>query len=237
VAAPPAPAPELQATPEEMGDAYMAHQRYQAAIQSYQSAPAKNADLWNKIGIAYQLMFNNDEAERCYKRALKLDSKNADVLNNMGSVYMELKLYGAAERSYRKAVKLSPKSALFHKNLGTALLAQRHYKKGWQAYQAALALDATVFSHPAGLRVQNPASLEDRGAMNFYMAKSCAQAGLNAQAVEYLRLALNEGFINPKKILADTEFAKLRDDPAFQQLMASQGVELTPLSAHPPVQQ
>lgn len=234
---PAAAPPDVQATPEEVGDALMAHQRYQAAIQAYERAPQKPASLWNKLGIAYQLMFDNRNAGRCYKKALKLDPKDANVLNNIGSVDMELKLYKAAEHAYRKAIKLNPASALFRKNLGTAYLAQRDFKRGWREYQAALALDPTVFSRPAGMRVQNPASLTDRGAMNYYMAKSCAEAGLDLQAVEYLRMALNEGFTHPKKVLSDPEFARLKAFPAFQQLMASQGVYLTSLSAHPQVQQ
>jgi hypothetical protein len=45
---------------------------------------------------------------------------------------------------------------------------------------------------------------------------------MNDCAIEYLRMALNEGFTNPKKIAADSEFAGLKDLPAFQQLLASQ---------------
>jgi hypothetical protein len=59
--------------------------------------------------------------------------------------------------------------------------------------------------------------------MNFYMAKGCVRAGMNDRAIEYLRMALNEGFTSPKKIIADSEFAALRDVPAFQQLLAAQG--------------
>ena len=58
--------------------------------------------------------------------------------------------------------------------------------------------------------------------MNYYMAKGCVRAGMNDCAIEYLRMALNEGFTNPKKIEADGEFAGLRAVPAFQQLLAEQ---------------
>ncbi|MFP5237863.1 MAG: tetratricopeptide repeat protein [Acidobacteriota bacterium] len=237
IPAPTATTPAIQITPEELGDALMIHQRYQAAIDAYKQAPLNTAQIWNKMGVAYQLMFNNHDAERCYRKALKLDPKDAKVLNNLGAVYMGFRLYGSAERTYRKAIRFSPQSALFHKNLGTAYLAEGKYKKGWREYESAQALDTSIFSHPAGMRIDNPATLRDRGAMNFYMAKSCAHAGLFAQAVEYLRMALNEGFTNPKKILADAELSRMRNVPAFQQLMASQGVYLTPLTAHPPVQQ
>jgi hypothetical protein len=58
--------------------------------------------------------------------------------------------------------------------------------------------------------------------MNYYMAKGCVRAGENDRAIQYLRMALNEGFTNPKKIEADVEFAGLLGTPAFMQLMAEQ---------------
>ena len=38
-------------------------------------------------------------------------------------------------------------------------------------------------------------------------------------------MALNEGFTNPKKIIADAEFAGLRGIPAFEQLLADQHMQ------------
>jgi len=225
--------PQFKPTPEQIGDSLMARQRYQAAIEAYKTAPQDSSEAWNKMGVAYQLMLNNDDAARCYYRALKLDPKNAIAINNMGSIYMSKKDYGKAEKSYRKALKFDPKSALFLKNLGTALLSERKYKKGWETYQAALAIDPAIFDHSTSVRIENPASIQDRGAMNFYMAKSCVKAGMTARAVDYLRLALNEGFTTPKKILADAELASLKTVPAFQQLLASQGVYLTPAAPSP----
>ncbi len=229
--------PQFQATPEQVGDALMAHQRYQAAIESYKIGQIQSATTWNKMGVAYQLMLNVDDAERCYAKAMKLDPKNAVAVNNMGSIYMAKKNYGKAERTYKKALKLDPHSALVHKNLGTALLAERRYQKGWESYQTALAIDPTIFDHSSSIRVENPASIQDRGAMNFYMAKSCVKAGMTARAVDYLRMALNEGFTTPKKIMADTELAGLRTVPAFQQLLASQGVSVVPAAVSTTVQQ
>jgi pentatricopeptide repeat protein len=102
------------------------------------------------------------------------------------------------------------------------LLADHKYKKGWVVYQQALAIDPNIFERPNSVRVENPASLQDRGAMNYYMARGCVRAGQTERAIEYLRMALNEGFISPKKIIEDSEFAALRDVPAFQQMLAAQ---------------
>jgi Tfp pilus assembly protein PilF len=167
-------------------------------------------------------MFNLADAARCYQAALKLDPKNSIVINNLGTIYVSLKQYSKAEEAYKKALRLDPKSALVQKNLGTVLLAEHKYQKGWQSYQAALALDPNIFERNNAVRVENPASLQERGAMNYYMAKGCVRAGQADRAIEYLRMALNEGFTSPKKLASDGEFAALRDMPAFQQLLADQ---------------
>jgi tetratricopeptide (TPR) repeat protein len=237
VSSSPVKSPQFQPSPEQLGDSLMAHQRYQAAIEAYKGGKLESTSIWNKMGVAYQLMLNTTDAARCYTEAIKLDPKNAVAVNNMGSIYMARKDYGKAERTYRKALKLDPGSALVNKNLGTAFLAERKYKKGWESYQTALAIDPGIFEHSTSVRVENPSSVQDRGAMNFYMAKSCAKAGMNDRAVDYLRLALNEGFTTPKKILADSELAGLRTVPAFQQLLASQGIYLTPAAASSAVPQ
>ena len=216
------PAPATSAEPEDVGDALMAQLRYQAAIEAFKKVPHRSAEIWNKMGIAYQMMFNQEEALHCYQASLRLEPKNSRVMNNLGTIYDAEKEYNNAERMYRKALKQDPKSAIIYKNLGTNLLSQHRYKKGGEMYKTALELDPNVFTNTSTPRVQNPTSIEDRGAMNYYMARGCVRAGMNDCAIEYLRMALNEGFTNPKKLEADGEFAGLRSVPAFQQLLAEQ---------------
>lgn len=218
---PPVPMATMSAEPtqEEIGDSLMARKHYQAAIEAYKKAPRNSAAVWNKMGIAYQMLLDTDDAEHCYRRSLGLDRKNANVLNNLGTIYDAEKQYRDAERMYSAALKLEPKSALIRKNLGTALLADHRYKKGWLEYQQALALDPHIFDQSGAPKVEDPASLEDRGAMNYYMARGCAEAGLTECAINYLRMALIEGYTNPKKLSADLQFAGLHGQPAFEELM------------------
>lgn len=217
---PAAATPEF--SPELIGDTDVARHRYQAAIAAYPKAPQMTAVLWNKIGIAYQMLFDVGDAIHCYKESLKLNPDNPDAFNNLGTVYETGKEYGEAERMYRMALKLAPKSALFLKNSGTNLLAQHKYGKGWEAYQQAFAIDPTIFDGPNGPAIGNTASLQGRGAMFYYVALACLRAGLSDCAVENLRTAMNEGFTNAKKVAADEGFAGLRQIPAFRQLLAEQ---------------
>ncbi|MGA9671289.1 MAG: tetratricopeptide repeat protein [Terracidiphilus sp.] len=212
----------FQPTPEQSADALLAQKRYQAAVEAYKKIPDPSADVWNKMGISYQMLFNLEDASRCYERSLKMNPKNARVLNNLASVYDAQKDLTAAERLYHRALRYEPKSAMILRNLGTNLLAQHKYKKGWEDYQAALAIDPDVFGENVGPRIDNPASIQERGAMNYFMAKGCVRAGQNDRAIEYLRMALNEGYTNPKKIQADSEFAVLHGNPAFEELLAAQ---------------
>jgi tetratricopeptide (TPR) repeat protein len=208
--------------PEAVADALMLHQRYQAAIEAYRQSAQDSAPVWNKMGIAHQMMFDLAEASRCYQVSLSLNPDNPRVLNNLGTVYESQKRYADAERMYRKSIQLAPGSALAYKNLGTVLLVQHNFKKGWEAYQTALSLDPQIFLDRTSLKIADPGSAHDRGAMNYYMARGCMRAGMNDCAIDHLRRALNEGFTDEKKIHADSEFAGLRGDPAFEQLLAAQ---------------
>ncbi|WP_263352352.1 tetratricopeptide repeat protein [Acidicapsa acidisoli] len=215
---------ESALSPEELGDLQMVRKHFQAALQEYMQVSPKSAAVWNKIGIAQQQMFVTDEAKKSYETALKLDPKNADVMNNLGSVYYSRKEYGIAEHMYRKALKIKPKSALIYKNLGTDLLAENKFKKGWDCYQAALGIDPEVFERVGQLRIGEPTPTQKRGAMNYYLAKSYARVGMPDRAVGYLRMAIDEGFTDRKKVLADKEFAGLRGLSAFEQLISEQQI-------------
>jgi tetratricopeptide (TPR) repeat protein len=213
--------PQLpQLTPEELADIYMVRQRYSAAIREYQKIEHPSAAVLNKTGIAYQQMFGLKEAERCYKEALKLEPKNPKLLNNLATVQDEMKDFGAAEGNYRKAIKLNPDSAVLYKNLGTNLLMQHDYEKGQEAYKKALALDPRIFDAHSGPKVNDPAPESERGTAAYFKAKSCARAGLNDCAIQYLIKAFNEGAATLKKVNEESDFAGLRGTPELTRLLS-----------------
>lgn len=214
--------PQPPPTPEQLGDALMMHQRYQAAIETYKKIPQPSPAVWNKMGISYQMLLNLADAARCYRASLKLDPHNPHVLNNLGTIYDLTKQPRAAEHMYRQALKADPQSAITYKNLGTNLLGQQKFDKGWDAYKKAIAIDPNVFHNTTNPRAEDATSVQERGALNYYMARGCAHSGQVDCAIEYLRMALIEGYITPKKLMADAEFTNLFATQAFQQLIAGQ---------------
>ncbi len=210
---------EIPPTPEQLGDTWMFHQRYQAAIESYSKAEPTSG-IWNKMGMAYQMMFSTSGAMHCYQESLRLNPENANTLNNVGSTLFSLKRFTEAERMYRKALALDPHSATVQMNLGTNLIAEHKFEEGWKHYQAALKIDPHVFEYTTTVRIGNPVLSEDRGAVSYYLARGFAQAGMIDKAIGNLRKAIDQGFVNPRKIEADRSFASLHNIPAYQDLLS-----------------
>jgi len=83
--------PKLQSTHEGVSDQPSAQQQYQALIDSYSKIRRPSAEIWNAMGIAYQMLFDLKDATRCYMNALKIDSLNPNTLNNLATVQMNRK--------------------------------------------------------------------------------------------------------------------------------------------------
>ena len=209
-----------ESTQELHGDMLMAEKKYQAAIKEYEQAPKDSAVVANKMGMAYHYMLNTAAAKTCYERALKLNSKYPQAMNNLGTVYYSEKKYPQAEKLYKKAIKLSPRDASMYSNLGTLYFVRGETTKGAEAYRKAFSLDPKVFERAASGGVQEGISVQQRAIMNYSLAKTYANVGMNDRALQYLRMALDEGFNDRKKLMEDKEFADLRETPEFQQLMA-----------------
>lgn len=226
-------------SPEEQGNLLFAENHYQAAIAAFKQVTPPTASAWNKMGISYQMMYNVNEARKCYEAAHEMDPKNVNYLNNLATAYIGLKEYGNAERAYRKALKINARDALIYKNLGTLYIMQGKLNKGKKAYDEARKLDPKIFVAGNSLTIEEPTSVHGRGAMNYMMARSCVQSGLTECALEYLRASINEGYTTAKKVELDPDFKPLLNVYAFQQMVAelsakqSQGGGKTPRTGHP----
>jgi tetratricopeptide (TPR) repeat protein len=209
-------------TLQERGDIYMARKMYREAIDTYKQAPA-SAVMLNKIGIAYHQLTDLDTAQKYYERAVKTDPQYSEAINNLGTIYYTRKSYRRAINEYKKALRLTPESASAWANLGSAYFARKNFETASEAYQHALTLDPEVFERhgTTGSTVQER-SIVDRAKFHYYLARTYAKAGRNADAIIYIRKALEEGFKEREKFTQEPEFAGLRDDPEFKQLMSTE---------------
>ena len=213
-------APNPPLTPEARGDVYMARKMYREAIESYEQAPQDSAIVWNKLGIAYHQMTQLEAAMKRYRHAIRLDAKYPEAINNLGTIYYAEKRYSKATGCYKRALKLAPAAASIYSNLGTAYFGEKKYKQAWEAYNTAFQLDPEVFEHrnTYGVLLQER-TVEERARFHYYLAKIYASKGQNDRALEYIRKALEEGFVDRKKLLQDPEFASMRDLPEFKELL------------------
>jgi tetratricopeptide (TPR) repeat protein len=215
--------PNPPLTAEQRADILMARKMYRESIDVYKEGPLDSAIIQNKIGIAYHQMLQMNEARKYYEQAIKLNSKYAEAINNLGTIYYAKRSYRRAIGQYNKALKLAPSSASIYSNLGTAQFARKKYEEASASYQKALALDPEVFEHRSayGTLLQER-TVGEKARFHYYLAKTYANAGNTARAIQYIRMALEEGFKERRKLMEEPDFAKLRETAEFKELMATE---------------
>lgn len=208
---------------EKQGDELRAEKAYLDAIDYFHAALAKapgKVSIMNKIGISELMLQRYRDAGKTFDRAIKIDHKFAEAYNNLGVVEYERRKYGAAMKQYKKAIVLSSDSASFYSNLGAAYFAAKKFEPASQAYAKAVELDPTIFEHTShtGIAAQM-ASPEDRAHYDYVLAKLYAKMGDSDHSLQYLRKAMEDGYKKVDEALTDPEFADLRKDARFAELM------------------
>jgi tetratricopeptide (TPR) repeat protein len=218
--------PDGSATAEQLekeGDQLRMEKRYLDSIDFYRVALKKQptALLWNKEGMSYLLLQHADKAEKCFDQAIKTDKHAPEGYNNRGYVEQMHQKYDRAIKDYDKAIKIRPDDAVFYYNLGTSYFAKHDFKTAAQDYKTAFTLDPNIFIRVSRIGVMAQAtSPEDRAAFSFMVARMYAQAGDVDHSLEYLRKAMEDGYKHINQVYTESEFATLRTDKRFEELMA-----------------
>jgi tetratricopeptide (TPR) repeat protein len=224
VAEPPNSAATVEAL-ETRGDDLRGGKFYLDAIDYYRAALKKepnNARLLNKVGIAMLQMHRFDEARKEFQISIKKDKTYANAYNNLGVIFYHDKRYGKAIDQYKKAIKLNSGSASFYSNMGTAYFAKKEFENAMSAYSQAMQLDPDVFDNVSRTGVAGYiSSPEDRARWDYVLAKLWAKAGNTDKSLEALRRAMEDGYKGIDEVYKEPDFAALRKDPRFTELMAS----------------
>lgn len=214
--------PTHSLSPETRGDIYMARKMYREAIDTYREGPPDSAPLANKIGIAFHQLLRLDLAKKYYERSMKLDPKYPEPINNLGTIYYARHKYGRAIKLYKRALQRYGEHppASVYANLGAAYFSRKDYKRAMTFYGDALRIDPDVFDHHSTFgTLMQERTLAERALFHLYLAKMYAKSGENQRALIYLRKALEEGVKDRKNIPTMPEFASLKKDPAFHELL------------------
>ena len=130
---------------------YLADQD-EKAVDAFQEAikiDPEFAEAHFRLGLAYDAVGKENEAEESYKKAvekykkyLEDNSKDAEAHYNLGQTYAGLHLYSEAIREYRQATNLKDDDADMFYDLGTALMKLAQYDEAAAAFSKSLEIDS-----------------------------------------------------------------------------------------------
>jgi tetratricopeptide (TPR) repeat protein len=208
---------------EMRADILMARKEYEEAIEGYQKIlkqEPKNAEILNKVGVAYQQLTDLKHSEHFYKKAMEADKTFASAVNNIGTVEYERGRYGKAVKYYLKAVEFGKDLPTVYSNLGYAYVADKHFPEAIDSFRKALALDPTIFETKGGSgTIIQDRSSPDPGLFYYFVAKTFALSGDAEHAAHYLKLARDDGYKDYKGAETDPAFAKVIKDPRVQEVL------------------
>ncbi len=230
----PPPANASAAELETQADDLRAAKAYLVALDYYNAALKKqpSAGLYNKAGIAELQLNELGPAKKYFEHAIHTDKNLAEGHNNLGVLFYMEKKYKKAVKEYQKALKLNDDSASFHVNLATAYFSLGSKHKGDKTspdmlkalaeYRRALEIDPQILQEHSTLGVAAQlSSPADRANYAFQVARLYAERGNLDLSLHYLRKAMEDGYKGISSVYKDQEFAVVRKDPRFAQLMAS----------------
>ncbi|HUS09076.1 MAG TPA: tetratricopeptide repeat protein [Pyrinomonadaceae bacterium] len=151
---------QARALVEEGKELYRTDQDEKAA-ETFEQAIKLDPDLAEahfRLGLAYDSMGKEQEAEAAYKKAIDVYKKyvdendnDAEAHYNMGQAYAGLHLYTEAVRKYRQATRLKDDDADMFYDLGAALTKLAQYDEAVAAFSKSLEIDPENYRAEDGL--------------------------------------------------------------------------------------
>lgn len=120
---------------------------YQFAGRCIELAPHM-PECWTNFGRISEELYQLEDAERAYKKAIQLSVKPRTLalnLNNLSSFYATTGQWKLAEKTAKECLEIEPESKKAKGNLGIAQLATHQWKEGWPNYGEILGSDQRRF--------------------------------------------------------------------------------------------
>ena len=186
----------------------------------------KAADLyndyraWNGLGQLYFEAGNNDEALRCYQKALEIEPNNPDVNYNAGIAYMAAKDLEKAEYHLGKA---AGTKANLSAAMGTLYTQKGDYAAAKQAYGENATNNAAVqqiLDEDYAAASKTLDAIKEPNATTAYL-KAVVGARTNDKEAVYanLKSAIEQDANLKARAAQDIEFAKFAEEAEFQAIV------------------
>ncbi|PKP56543.1 MAG: hypothetical protein CVT88_10080, partial [Candidatus Altiarchaeales archaeon HGW-Altiarchaeales-1] len=100
-------------------------------------------EFLNRGNLFYNLN-EFEEAEKEYRKAIRINPNYAGAHNNLGLLLQNLKRYKEAEKEYREAIRINPNLAGAHYNLGRLLQNLKRYEEAEKEYKEAIRINPNL---------------------------------------------------------------------------------------------
>jgi protein O-GlcNAc transferase len=127
-----------------IGDFLRRRRDYAPAVDAYRAAVAVGANhpvLSNNLGLALQELGKSDEAEACFRSAIRLQPGLVEASANLADLLSHQQRYADAVRAYEQALSLKPDAAALWQNLGLCQHRMGALAKAQASLQRAVELD------------------------------------------------------------------------------------------------
>jgi len=180
-----------------------------------------------------------DPEEEKLAQQIQLNPRSAETWEALGALYKAASRYENAIMAYKQAISIKPDVVSFHHNLGLVYSAQGNNKDAFIAFQTVLELDPNhSLTHASLGGYYKKMGLEELAQKHIGKAmkkiyeseneynRACLGAicGNNEEAIELLRVALENQQTNVDWVLHDPDLEPLREDNRFKQLIAEYSV-------------
>ena len=170
-------------------------ERYQKVIE----ANPQNHRAWDALGKLFRVLGRHSEAVNAFEKAVALAANQVDYQYNLGLAFAAVEQYDEAVASLLKAVQINPEFSLAHATLAG------YYKR----------LDQ---DEKAEEEIRIARSLM-KNESEYNRACFAAICGENQDAVNLLRVALENNQTSIAWVAQDPDLDFIRDDPEFQVLL------------------
>lgn len=160
-----------------------------------------------QYGRALQQLRRFDEALAAFERATALGSTDPRVFSGMGQVYVSKQQWAEAAKFLEQALAGGFQNSLLY---GQLAYAQLHLNRNEEA----------VKNYEKSFELGIPPGANTRGVAWYNLACAYVRLGQKEKAFDAILHSMEEGFATRQHLETDTDFAPIRSESRFQELLA-----------------